>query len=286
MAIELTIGADPEVFVVDTDQNLVPAYGLIPGTKDAPEECPDGATQVDGLALEFNITPARSEDEFVYKINSVFNTLKSKLPSGLSPLVLPYVSFPGAVYDKLPREATQLGCDPDYNVWDRPELARALPDAISESRGRGAAGHIHIGWTNGADIYSESHWAEVTAMLRQVDILWTYVYSPIEPASGRQNWYGQRGVFRPKHYGVEFRTPSNSWLSSEALTRLAYRIVNKAATDLIEGHEYWVSPNENLRIGAASEMGRKWIDDLKVGRTGHNLATAMSDFGARQKKAA
>ena len=123
-------------------------------------------------------------------------------------------------------------------------------------------------------------------MLRQVDILWTYVYSPIEPASGRQNWYGQRGVFRPKHYGVEFRTPSNSWLSSEALTRLAYRIVNKAATDLIEGHEYWVSPNENLRIGAASEMGRKWIDDLKVGRTGHNLATAMSDFGARQKKAA
>ena len=67
---EILVGCDPEVFVKKNNQ-FVSAHGLIRGDKKNPFPVKDGAVQVDGMALEFNINPAHSENEFVFSVQSV-----------------------------------------------------------------------------------------------------------------------------------------------------------------------------------------------------------------------
>ena len=63
----ITIGCDPEFFVKENNK-FVNAHGLIEGTKDFPQLVNKGAVQVDGMALEFNINPAKNSKEFVSNI--------------------------------------------------------------------------------------------------------------------------------------------------------------------------------------------------------------------------
>src|SRR4051812_24076072 len=109
------LGADPELFMRNLNGgNFVSAHGLIPGTKHQPHPVPFGAVQIDGTALEFNIDPAASADEFVHNIQAVRNTITSMVPG------YNVVAEPTALYDQeyfdweVPATAKELGCDPDY----------------------------------------------------------------------------------------------------------------------------------------------------------------------------
>jgi hypothetical protein len=73
-----TIGADPEVFV-GKNNSFVSAHGLVQGTKEAPSPVYKGAVQVDGLALEYNIDPASTPEEFEDNILTVQSQLKSMI---------------------------------------------------------------------------------------------------------------------------------------------------------------------------------------------------------------
>ena len=61
----------------------VSAHGLIPGTKYEPYPIPHGALQVDGTALEFNINPSSSYEEFNTNIDEVLKTMMAMLPKDL-----------------------------------------------------------------------------------------------------------------------------------------------------------------------------------------------------------
>ncbi len=68
---EVLVGADPEVFVKDASGQNVSGHGMVPGTKKKPHPVRSGAGQVDGTALEFNIEPSKTEEEFVSRIRIV-----------------------------------------------------------------------------------------------------------------------------------------------------------------------------------------------------------------------
>ncbi len=74
----LTIGCDPEAFLKQAGR-FVSAHGLIPGTKAMPHHVDNGAVQVDGMAVEFNINPASDATQFVTHINSVMAQLQAML---------------------------------------------------------------------------------------------------------------------------------------------------------------------------------------------------------------
>jgi hypothetical protein len=38
-------------------------------------------------------------------------------------------------------------------------------------------------------------------------------YLNVKTDTVRARWYGQPGIFRPKPYGIEYRTPDNNWTS-------------------------------------------------------------------------
>lgn len=76
---KILVGCDPEVFVKQ-EGVFKSAHNLIKGDKKNPQKIKHGAVQVDGMALEFNIDPAASEQEFVFNVNQVFAALKAMVP--------------------------------------------------------------------------------------------------------------------------------------------------------------------------------------------------------------
>ena len=232
---DILIGADPEFFVSDKDGKYISAHGLVSGTKKTPLPVKDGAVQVDGMALEFNINPAKSLAQFTTNISSVLTQLREMVSPSLDFKFDPVAKFGKKLIEAQPLEARELGCDPDFNAWNGGQ-PNPRPDALSDIRT--ASGHIHIGWTKDEDINNPDHLEACIMVTKQLDIA-LGIAEPLwcEP-NDRKTLYGALGAFRPKHYGVEYRVLSNAWLRTEKLRTLVYSTAKKAVDDLYRGSNY------------------------------------------------
>lgn len=226
---DITIGADPELFVTK-DGKFRSAHNLIPGTKENPHVVKDGAVQVDGMALEFNIDPVSTEDDFVLKVNSVMGQMKEMVP-GYEFAIVPSCRFNGNHFNNQPEEAKELGCTPDFNAYTL--LANPSPD--NKTTTRTASGHIHIGFCKDADVTSDEHMVRCATLVKQLDVYLGLPSVIFDPDKRRRAMYGAAGAFRPKPYGVEYRVLSNAWLLSEARMRFVYKQTVRAVNDLVQG---------------------------------------------------
>jgi len=75
----ITIGCDPEVFIQDEKGVIIPAVGLIGGTKEEPIKVLNGALQEDNVLGEFNTDPAISYGMFRDNIRTVMSQLENKV---------------------------------------------------------------------------------------------------------------------------------------------------------------------------------------------------------------
>lgn len=225
------IGCDPEVFV---KQNGVfkSAHGLIKGDKKNPFKVKKGAVQVDGMALEFNIDPANSEDEFCLNVQEVYNTLKLMVPE-YEIAITPVADFDPLYLKNQPDEAKELGCDPDFNAW-KYGAPNPRPDNLRPMRT--ASGHVHIGWTDKNDVRNPDHIGNCISAAKQMDFFLGLPSLFYDPDNRRREMYGNPGCYRVKPYGVEYRTLSNAWLSSEKLTRWVYRAAVNGMEQLVNGN--------------------------------------------------
>jgi len=232
------VGADPELFMRNPNNGeFISAsdndcLARIPGTKWKPFPVPHGAVQIDGTALEFNIDPATSVDEFVGYIHSVRRTLTEMVP-GYNVVAEPVARFDAEYFRfEVPTSAQELGCNPDYNGWTQGQNPR--PDPAGEPF-RTASGHLHIGWTEGADVEDKDHFLFCCKVARQLDY-YLGIYSLLWDKDGtRRKLYGKAGAFRPKSYGLEYRVLSNKWLDSEPLMRWVYNTIQCAMADAFNG---------------------------------------------------
>jgi len=231
---DILVGADPEVFVKDRHGRFRSAHKLIPGTKKEPFVVPKGAVQVDGMALEFNIDPASSEDEFVENIVTVMDELRHMIPNYYELVIEPTARFHGNHYRVQPEEALELGCEPDFNAYTGEENPR--PD--NRTTMRTAAGHIHLGFGEGFDPRSPEHMDRCCTLVKHLDAYLGLPSLMWDSDTKRRSMYGKAGAFRPKSYGLEYRTLSNRWLSDEQLMRYVYRQSVRAIEKLIEGERF------------------------------------------------
>lgn len=227
---KILVGCDPEVFVKQAGI-FKSAHGLIKGTKDNPFKVPNGAVQVDGMALEFNIDPSATEDQFLFNVQDVLNTMSLMVPD-YEIIVAPVADFSIDYLKAQPEEALELGCDPDYNAW----TFTANPRPDGERPMRTASGHVHIGWTNGQDIDSVEHKQECESIARQMDFFLGLPSLMYDDDVRRRGMYGKAGACRFKPYGVEYRTLSNMWLKSENLIRWVFRSAIKGVEEAHKGN--------------------------------------------------
>lgn len=227
----ILVGCDPEQFV---KQNGVfkSAYGLIKGDKKNPQKVRNGAVQVDGMALEFNIDPAKSEDEFCFSVQDVLAQMAAMVP-GYEVVSVPVAHFAPDYMAAQPVEALELGCDPDFNAWEN-GAANPRPDGNRPMRT--ASGHVHIGWTEDEKITDPDHIYRANLVVKNLDFFLGLASLEYDKEVMRREMYGKAGACRYKSYGVEYRTLSNAWLQSEKLMRWVFRSAKRGVEETMAGN--------------------------------------------------
>lgn len=245
---KILVGCDPEVFVKQGGI-FKSAFNLIKGDKKNPQKVRSGAVQVDGMALEFNIDPADSEDKFLFNVNDVFTQMKLMVPT-YDVVVSSVAHFDPDHLRAQPAEALELGCDPDYNAWTgntnpRPDGNRPM---------RTASGHIHIGFTEDQNIEDMGHKHRANMVAKQLDFYLGLASLEYDPDKERREMYGKAGAVRYKTYGVEYRTLSNAWLRSEQLTRWVYRNTIKGVMEVMKGNSLFAKYGDIQEIINTSNL--------------------------------
>jgi hypothetical protein len=214
MTSKFTIGADPELFLVNEHGKFISAVHKIGGSKKRPRPIgQDCSVQEDNVAVEFCIPPCSDADKFVESINySLAYITNQMLEQGLFINLVASKSFDSDQLQHL--RAREFGCDPDYNAWTGMKNDR--PSATDKNL-RSAGGHVHIGSS-----------LNKMQLIRWCDVMMGLPSIVEDSDTDRRQLYGKAGAFRGKDYGVEYRTLSNYWLGSEMLMRRVYHRVSEA----------------------------------------------------------
>lgn len=231
-SLQILVGADPEMFM-RKDGKFISAHGAVKGDKKNPLKVDKGAVQVDGMALEFNIDPAASEEEFVGSCTHVMSILQSMVPD-FELVAVPVAEFGAEYIAAQPAEATELGCDPDFNAYNG-GAANERPNGAADFRT--GAGHVHIGWTKDASIEEPGHREACLMLARQMDYYLGIGSVLYDDDKKRRELYGAPGAYRVKPYGMEYRVLSNAWLKSPKLMAWVYRNAVRGTRDLLEGRD-------------------------------------------------
>lgn len=244
----VTLGADPELFLTDYNGHFVSAVGLIGGSKMNPRPILDekgSAVQEDNVAVEFNIPPAANYADFNKSIQQVLGWLTSEMSK--KKLTLAYVAsalFPESEL-KTPAAMT-FGCEPDMNAWlKRENPMPVIPDEMKNLRSAG--GHIHIGYENPIPRVSMD-------LIKLLDIFIGCPSVLLDKDKNRRRLYGQAGAFRFKEYGVEYRTPSNYWIKTPESIEFVWKQTHKAIDyynndGLLYEEEAWPLVDEIINRG-------------------------------------
>ena len=233
----MKLGCDPEFFLFDSQKKtFVSADSLVPGTKEEPYPLKYGAVQVDGVAVEFNINPASSGEEFRHNIEKTLAEIRKMIPNRYEFKFKSCVEFPKEVWKDIPETAKELGCSPDYNA-SKPLIVPNPPVSqyYANLSKRTAAGHLHIGWTQNKNKFDPAHYWDC----RQLTLELYKFFNPVQGMFDtsfymRTSMYGNGPVFRPKEYGVEYRQLSNGWLKYPKVWSWLYDLISRLFSDLKE----------------------------------------------------
>ncbi len=193
-----TVGADPELFLRNQEQ-LISVVGILGGSKVNPLPIGEGcAIQEDNVAAEFCIPPAMDVNQFTASIQYALSDINTRAEA--LGLTLAKLTASGEFSkDQLNnRQARTFGCDPDFNAYTgeanpRPRTANKLL--------RSAGGHVHVGTKE-----------DIIDVVQTLDLMLGVPSVLIDNDEERRKLYGKAGCFRPKPYGVEYRTLSNFWI--------------------------------------------------------------------------
>lgn len=210
-----TFGADPEIFV-SKNNKFKSAHGMVEGDKANPLRVEKGAVQVDGMALEFNIDPAENFEQFQNNLDVVQQQLKAMIGDHEF-MTQSSVFFDQELFDAVPEENKELGCDPDFNAWTERENQKPEGSQLM----RTAGGHVHVGGFGQGVV--DDYVFIVAAKLTRIMDETLGIYSLFwDHDDERRKMYGAAGAFRPKPYGMEYRSLSNAWIFKPQLVRFVY----------------------------------------------------------------
>lgn len=110
------VGSDPEIFLINEDNEGVPSEHYFKGDKDAPEDKGGGFFLLcDNVMVEFNTPPVDTKEDFVRNHIIALDMIKAELPDYIN---LDIVASKRFAKDKLRSKlARTFGCMPDFDVW-------------------------------------------------------------------------------------------------------------------------------------------------------------------------
>lgn len=203
----VTIGADPEFALQDAAGKIIPAAGLIGGTKAKPlsiDGLPTGYfVHEDNVAVELGVPPCSDLYLFADQMDAAKKAVTKMLPKGHKLVAIDSNNFTKTqlAYEN----AQEFGCDPDYDAYTMGKERTNLPNFGNK---RSYGGHIHIGGTFNCPTFAAALFADAMIGVPLV----SYGLG----GGQRTKWYGRPGIYREKPYGIEYRTPSAAWAAGNS----------------------------------------------------------------------
>jgi hypothetical protein len=255
----VTLGADPEVFLKDVEGKVVPSYRFIKGTKSKPERVSKDikglAIQYDNVSAEYCIPACANLEEWLKHHNFMLDYIRETIaePNGLFVHAVPSVYIePETTLDEIAMEA---GCEPDFDVYYN--APNSKPD-ITETLLRSGGGHIHIGYENPSIQVNNE-------LIKAMDLFLGVPSVLLDKDIERKQLYGKAGCFRYKKYGVEYRSLSNFWLQDNGLIAWAWQATMEAI-DFVNNNG--IITNEEQIVEAINKYDRNLaieiLDDYRI----------------------
>lgn len=226
------LGADPELFIQDSEGKVIPICGKIGGTKEHPLvinhlvearfglyrprrrgealadiQAGNWAVQEDNVMLEFNVPAFKDSSFFTDSISRMLTVLEHDVLSqhGVMPKYEVMHTFKPEDIAPFPQAFT-IGCLSDMNAYAENGAYEREPfSAAHFGNNRFCGGHLHVQYNpNNVPRHIFAQFMDLVAQLP---------YLRWDKQKMRRMFYGQPGLYREKPYGIEYRTPSNFWLS-------------------------------------------------------------------------
>jgi hypothetical protein len=261
---KLLFGTDPEVFAVYSKDGK--PYTLPPHffrTKLGVEASADKRHPVffqndvskfheDGAAFEMAIKPSHNPLDLFNRIHECMaraeDTIISKFPEYCEPKLqcLPTVGFEVERWKNEGedfRMSTEFGCDPDLDAWDMEKKDHVL-DA-SKHPERYGGGHIHF---SGSKFIRKDPILAIQVLSITAGIAAVAFSDLPELEKARTFLYGRPGKYRIQNYGtnsfgkdyevgIEYRTPSNRWVSSWSIAEKVFEWGRFAFEELLPSNK-------------------------------------------------
>lgn len=138
---------------------------------------------------------------------------------------------------------------------------------------RSAGCHLHCGYDKievpyvEGELFNYEADEQRSAIIKSLDLFIGVPLVLIEPDNKRKELYGKAGAFRPKSYGLEYRTPSSYLLTSRELLAWAYLNVHKAFNFLNEIGEIPADLGNQIRHiidNNSKDEAKSLIADFKI----------------------
>jgi hypothetical protein len=219
-----TYGSDPE-FMLLLNGKYVSAIPRVPGTAQERFDKNGHSFYWDNVLAECAIKPGSGHDEAIENFRSCFKTYAE--------IVSPCKLVPQASFDysddELADERSRIaGCARDYCVYTG--KAKKPPcNIIEKTNLRTGGGHIHLG-ANGESVLKETTWESwIVVYMLDLFVGIPSLFMDTDPTSPRRRiMYGQSGRYRPKSYGMEYRSLGNFWLASPTTVKLIFEMCDFA----------------------------------------------------------
>jgi len=242
---DIKVGHDSEAFAYRKGVGYYPMINNVGGTKEHPLVVPGGNLQEDGLSIEMAVDATSSLEQFLERTKAVKEQMNSKVrAAGASLRIIPSVAFSEGIIGSFMPKSIEQGCDPDYNIYTGEE--NEYPD-LQETLFRHGSGHIHVDCLAAVE--------SPTVMKNLVRLMDIRIKAPqwlIEGDVERNKAQGALGNYRPKKYGVEYRSSSNIILTDDKILTHAFEAAQRSSMDVVRGASVRDSHARELRIGMES----------------------------------
>jgi len=224
-------GADPEIFVIDSSGEVLPAWCFLPAKEKVDK---NAATPCfwDGFQAEFAPWAKGCLEEFGDEIREgLVRVLRSARQ--LNPSAKLTLSNTVKLSDALLKQATddqiRFRCSSSYNVYH--DAGCPPPDPRSYPY-RFAGGHIHIG--HGCKLPGVVISEVIKGLDAILGVIGVSMSAGIDSPE-RRTMYGRAGEFRLPPHGIEYRVLSNFWLSHPCIYHLVFELMRLTCRMAITG---------------------------------------------------
>jgi hypothetical protein len=227
---------------------------------------------IDGVQAELNPPAMTCRANLANEIRKCFETLKSQIAKVDQNIQVDFsrtVKVTKSELSTLDEKNQRFGCMPSFSAYGESMTRLSEVDPLVYLN-RSAGGHIHVGVTN--TIMKKNLKDNPNQLVQLFDMIIGNTCVLVDRDLGnvaRRKMYGRAGEYRLPKHGLEYRTPSNFWLTHYILMSMTFGLA-KLAVDMASCTQY-EAYFEAMTKAVDIEQVRKAIN-------GNNAKLAFKNF--------